>query len=54
MELILDIFNIVTAAVALASGIAAVTPTPKDDEWIATAYKYLDMVALNIGLAKDK
>ena len=37
MELILDIFNIVTAAVALASGIAAVTPTPKDDEWVAKA-----------------
>jgi len=54
MEIILNIFNIVTAAVALASGIAAVTPTPKDDEWVAVAYKYLDMVALNIGLAKDK
>ena len=54
MEIILDIFNIVTAAVALASGIAAMTPTPKDDEWVAVAYKYLDMVALNIGLAKDK
>ena len=54
MEIIFDIFNIVTAAVALASGIAAMTPTPKDDEWVAVAYKYLDMVALNIGLAKDK
>lgn len=54
MELIVNIFNIVTAAVALASGIAAMTPTPKDDEWVAVAYKYLDMVALNIGLAKDK
>ena len=54
MEMIVDIFNIVTAAVALASGIAAMTPTPKDDEWVAVAYKYLDMVALNIGLAKDK
>lgn len=54
MEIIVDIFNIVTAAVALASGIAAMTPTPKDDEWVAVAYKYLDMVALNIGLAKDK
>ena len=54
MELIVDIFNIVTAAVALASGIAAATPTPKDDEWVAVIYKYLDMIALNIGLAKDK
>ena len=53
MELIVDIFNIVTAAVALASAVAAVTPTPKDDEWVATAYKYLDMIALNVGLAQD-
>ena len=54
VEIIFDIFNIVTAAVALASGIAAVTPTPKDDEWVATIYKYLDVIALNIGMAKDK
>ena len=54
MELILEIFNIVTAAVALASGIAAVTPTPKDDEWVAKAYKFIDMIALNVGLAKEK
>ena len=54
MELILDIFNIVTAVVALASAVAAVTPTPKDDEWVATIYKYLDVIALNIGMAKDK
>ena len=53
-NIILDIFNIVTAAVALASGIAAVTPTPKDDEWVAKAYKFLDMIALNVGLAKEK
>ena len=54
MEIILDIFNIVTAAVALASAVAAVTPTPKDDEWVAKAYKCIDMIALNVGLAKDK
>ena len=40
MEIIVDIFNIVTAAVALASAVAAVTPTPKDDEWVAKAYKF--------------
>ncbi len=54
MEIILDIFNIVTTAVALASGIAAVTPTPKDDEWVAKAYKFIDMIALNVGLARKK
>ena len=54
MEIIVDIFNIVTAAVTLASAVAAVTPTPKDDEWVAKGYKFLDMIALNVGLAKDK
>ena len=54
MEIIVDIFNIVTAAVALASAVAAVTPTPKDDEWVAKAYKFIYMIALNVGLAKDK
>ena len=54
MEIIVDIFNIVTAAVALASAVAAVTPTPKDDAWVAKAYKFIDMIALNVGLAKDK
>ena len=38
MEIIVDIFNIVTAAVALASAVAAVTPTPTDDEWVAKGY----------------
>ena len=54
LQTLLDIFNIVTAAVALASAVAAVTPTPKDDEWVAKAYKFIDMIALNVGLAKDK
>ena len=54
MGIIFDIFNIVTAVVALASAVAAVTPTPKDDEWVATIYKDVDVIALNIGMAKDK
>ena len=32
MGYILDAFNIATAAIALASAIAAVTPTKKDDD----------------------
>ena len=34
--------------------VAALTPTPKDDEWIAKYYKVIDWFALNIGKAKDK
>ena len=54
MEYIFDVFNVLTAAVALASAIAALTPTPQDDVWVAKAYKLLDVIALNIGKAKQQ
>lgn len=47
-------FNIVTAAIALASAIAAVTPTPKPGSTLAKAYAIIDLIALNIGKAKNK
>ena len=37
-----------------ASVVAAATPTPKDDMWIAKYYKLVDLLAINIGKAKDK
>jgi len=49
------IVNIATAVVTLASAIAAVTPTTKDDEFIAKYIKpVVDALALNIGNAKKK
>ena len=48
------VFGVVTAVVALASAIAAVTPTPKDDNIVKQLYKIIDVFALNIGKAKDK
>ena len=54
MEYLFDLFNVLTAAVALASTIAALTPTPTDDVWVAKAYKLLDVIALNIGKAKQQ
>ena len=53
MDLIADIANIATAVVAVASIIAAVTPTPKDDVWIAKLYRFIDIMAINIGKAKQ-
>jgi len=47
MEYLFDLFNVLTAAVA------ALTPTPTDDLWVAKAYKLLDVIALNIGKAKQ-
>ena len=52
MELI-DLFNIATAVVALASAITAVTPTPKDDAIVAKCYKVLEYCALVIFKAKQ-
>ena len=49
-----DILMYATAAVTACSAIAAVTPTPKDDQAVACAYKVIDMIALNFGKAKDK
>jgi hypothetical protein len=47
-------FGVVTAVVALASAIAAVTPTPKAGSVLAKVYAAVDFLALNIGKAKDK
>tara|TARA_R110002074_G_scaffold327532_2_gene497986 strand:+ start:131 stop:271 length:141 start_codon:yes stop_codon:yes gene_type:complete len=44
----------VTAIIAIASLVAAVTPTPQGDEFLAKLYKAIDFLALNIGKAKDK
>lgn len=43
-----------TTAVTLASAIAALTPTPKDDEFVGKLYKFVDLIAINVGKAKDK
>jgi len=53
MSYIVDFFNVATAAIALASAIAAMTPTKKDDNWVGKGQKLLDLVALNVGRAKD-
>tara|TARA_Y100000361_G_C11154190_1_gene343061 strand:- start:1390 stop:1554 length:165 start_codon:yes stop_codon:yes gene_type:complete len=54
MDFIVNLVGIVTAVVTVSSLIAASTPTPKDDIWIGKLYKLIDLLALNIGRAKDK
>ena len=49
-----QLFGVVTAVIAAASAIAALTPTPKDDTIIGKAYKLVDWLALNVLKAKDK
>jgi len=53
-DFIITLVLVVTGIVCLASFIAAVTPTPKDDVWIGKLYKFIDILALNIGKAKQK
>jgi hypothetical protein len=48
------LFGAITAIIAAASAIAALTPTPKDDTFIGKAYKIIDWLALNVFKAKDK
>ena len=48
------VIAIVTAVVTLASLIASITPTPKDNAVITKLYKVIDLLALNIGHAKEK
>ena len=54
MDLIVNIVAWVTAIVTCSAIIAAITPTPKDDIWIGKLYKFIDLLALNIGKAKEK
>ena len=48
------VIGILTGIVAVASAIAALTPTPKDDTIVGKIYKFVDLLALNVGKAKDK
>ena len=54
MDILMNIVTWVTAIVTISSIIAASTPTPKDDIWIGKLYKFIDLLALNIGKAKEK
>jgi len=54
LDTILKIIGVVPWIVSICSMLAALTPTPVDDNLIGKAYKIIDWFALNIGKAKDK
>lgn len=54
MEFLINLVGVATTVVTIASIVAASTPTPKDDEWIGKLYKLVDVLAINIGKAKDR
>lgn len=61
METIMAIIENIPYLISFAAAISAVTKTPKDDEVVKKAqkaynigYKVIDVLALNIGRAKNK
>ena len=54
MQTFANMIALIMAIISVSSIIAAVTPTPKDDVWIGKLYKLIDMMALNVGIAKQK
>ena len=49
-----NLLLLIPAIIALASTVAALTPTPKDDAALSGLYKIIDALALNLGYAKQK
>jgi hypothetical protein len=61
MEIIMEIFENLPYIISFAAAVSAVTKTPKDDELVGkaqkaygVAYKLVDVLALNVGRAKNK
>ena len=48
-----EILGAITAIVAAASAVCALTPTPKDDNIVRKIYVIVEWLALNVGKAKD-
>ena len=54
LDTIMKIVGVVAWVISICSMIAALTPTPLDDNLIGKAYKIIDWFAINIGRAKEK
>ena len=54
LETISQVYDVVSSVVGTAAVIAAVTPTPKDDTFLAFLRKVLDIIGFNIMNAKNK
>ena len=50
----LDILDTIVYIIAAASVISSITPTKKDDAFMAKIMKYVDMLSLNIGQVKKR
>jgi hypothetical protein len=52
LQILSDIAAIAPMVISVCSVIAALTPTPKDDEWLSKLYRFIDIMAVNVGHAK--
>ena len=52
LDTIMKIVGVVPWVISICSMIAALTPTPLDDNLVGKAYKIIDWFAINIGKAK--
>lgn len=43
--------NAIMAVISAASAVTALTPTPRDDQFLARVYRVLEVLALNVKLA---
>jgi hypothetical protein len=53
MEYLIDIYVLATSIVTIASVVCNYTETPKDDEFVAKAYKVLEQFAFLSNKAKQ-
>lgn len=53
-ENVVGITLVVTSVITAASAITALTPTPKDDNFVKKVKKFFNVIALNVGGAKPK
>jgi len=53
MSYLLDAYVLATSLVSVASVVCNYTETPKDDAWVAKAYKVLEQFAFLGNKAKD-
>ncbi len=53
MDIIIKVIEALPYIITAASAICAATPTPKDDAILAKVYKVHELLAINVGKAKQ-
>ena len=51
---VFELMNWITFIVTIASIVSAATPSVKDDKWVAKIQNIVNILAINVGYAKNK